>query len=490
MGRPLSLRTRLVLGVLVLATGALVGADIATYTSLRSFLFNRTGNTLEATHVAIEDALEHGQRSIDPRTLGAVAPGLFVQLRSREGDILFSGGLARPPGEPTSPTPKLPEEISVWLPAGDDEGDGGQAPDRPAGSGSQHDRPRYFTAQASGGSGRFRVRASYEPPLDAVLITATSLHDVDSTLNRLVWIELLVTATALAGIALLGLWLVRLGLRPLAAIGRTADAIAGGDLSRRVDRAEPRTEVGRLGLALNAMLARIESSDRRLRRFVADASHELRTPLAAVRAYAELFERGASSRPADLERAMSGISRESERMSELVDDLLLLARLDEKRPLEREPVALDQLAREAVETARALEPGRPIALEVEPITLRGDGARLRQVIDNLLSNVRSHTPPEAPALVRAGAAGDRAFVEVSDQGPGLGTEDAERVFERFFRADQSRSRRSGGVGLGLAIVSAITEAHGGTATVHSEPGGGTTFRIELPLLGERRHRGV
>src|SRR5439155_9771236 len=205
------------------------------------------------------------------------------------------------------------------------------------------------------GSGRYRVRASIEPQArHTIVILAAPLNGVDSTLHRLLLIELLVTASVLAALALVGLWVVRLGLRPLSAIGSTAAKIAAGDLSQRVERAEERTEVGRLGLALNAMLGQIESafrareaSEARLRRFVADASHELRTPLSAVRAYAELFERGAGRKPNDLARAMGGIARESQRMSILVEDLLLLARLDEGRPLEREPVDLEQVVGEA-----------------------------------------------------------------------------------------------------------------------------------------------
>jgi two-component system OmpR family sensor kinase len=299
---------------------------------------------------------------------------------------------------------------------------------------------------------------------------------------------LLVTGGVLVAIALLGLWIVRLGLRPLESIARTADEIAAGDLTRRVERAEERTEVGRLGLALNAMLGQIESafkareaSEARLRRFVADASHELRTPLAGVRAYAELFKRGADKRPADLARAMEGISRESERMSLLVQDLLLLARLDEGRPLDQEPVELDEIAREAVETARAVEPERPIQLEVEPAVVLGDRERLRQAIDNLLGNVRSHTPPTSPATVSVSRENGRALLEVRDSGPGLTEETAQRVFERFWRADPTRSRSRGGVGLGLSIVSAVADAHGGTASAHSEAGKGATFRITLPL---------
>jgi two-component system OmpR family sensor kinase len=321
-----------------------------------------------------------------------------------------------------------------------------------------------------------------------MVVVATPLTDVDATLRRLLLIMLLVTAAVLVALAMLGLWVVRIGLRPLDAIGSTAAAIAGGDLSRRVDRSESHTEVGRLGLALNSMLGQIESafrakdaSERRLRRFVADASHELRTPLAAVRAYAELFTRGADRRPDDLARAMEGITRESERMSLLVDDLLLLARLDEGRPLERQHVQLQELVGEAVDTARAVDPERPIDVELQRAAVLGDHDRLRQIVDNLLGNARAHTPPGAPVRVRVRGDNGSALIEVEDSGPGLGSDDVERVFERFYRSDSSRSRDSGGVGLGLSIVAAVARAHGGSVIAASEAGRGATFRITLPL---------
>jgi two-component system OmpR family sensor kinase len=236
------------------------------------------------------------------------------------------------------------------------------------------------------------------------------------------------------------------------------------------------------------MLAQIETafnaraaSEQKLRRFVADASHELRTPLAAVRAYAELFFRGADSRPDDLARTMSGISRESERMSLLVDDLLLLARLDEGRPLEREPVPLEGVVSEAVDTALAVDPGWPISLEAEPTVVLGDRDRLRQLVDNLLANVRAHTPVGTPVDVRLAASGGSAVLTVADAGPGLTEDEAARAFERFYRADESRSRSSGGVGLGLSIVAAVAEAHGGTVAARATPGGGATFEITIPL---------
>jgi len=321
-----------------------------------------------------------------------------------------------------------------------------------------------------------------------VIVVAESLNDVYGTLHRLLLIELLVTLAVLGAIVGLGLWVVRLGLRPLRAIERTAGAIASGDLSQRVERAESRTEVGRLGLALNAMLGQIETafnaraeSEAKLRRFVADASHELRTPLAAVRAYAELFRRGAAKRPDDLKRSMEGIEREAERMGLLVDDLLLLARLDEGRPLLRDQVHLDDVAREAVETARALAPDRPLSLDVEPVVITGDHDRLRQIVDNLLANVREHTPAGTAASVSVHAVDRHAVLEVADEGPGMPAEDSTRVFERFFRADPSRTRTSGGAGLGLAIVAAVAEAHGGRVTATSATGDGSRFRVELPL---------
>jgi two-component system OmpR family sensor kinase len=466
----LSLRARLVLGVLVLATIGLVAADVSTYASLRSFLLDRVDTALEADHRAAEGGPGPGDNTSGQAQCGP-APNAFVQIRSASGVVLCSSEVPHFPGTAAPSPPRLPATID--LPAQTANG--------------SPDRFRYFTVPAQTGGGRYRVRASIDPGSSNVLVIASSLSDVDSTLHRLFLIELLVTAAVAVAIALLGLWIVRLGLRPLEEIGKTADAIAAGDLTQRVKRAEPRTEVGRLGLGLNAMLSRIEASDRRLRRFIADASHELRTPLAAVRAYAELFERGADRRPDDLARAMKGISRESERMSGLVEDLLLLARLDEGRKLEREPVRLDELAAEAVETSRAVDASHPIELELEPATVLGDRRALRQVVDNLLGNIRSHTPPGTLAHVRVRAAGGDATVEIADEGPGMTEEQADRIFERFYRADPSRSRDSGGAGLGLAIVSAVTEAHGGAISLSTSLGGGATFRITLPDGSHEAH---
>jgi two-component system OmpR family sensor kinase len=232
--------------------------------------------------------------------------------------------------------------------------------------------------------------------------------------------------------------------------------------------------------ARDTSLRALEASERKLRRFVADASHELRTPLAAVRAYAELFTRGAAERPADLERSMKGISRESERMSVLVEDLLLLAHLDEGRPLELQAVELDDVIGEALELERTLEPGRPLESALEPVVVAGDRDRLRQVIDNLLSNVRSHTPPDSSLAVRLARDNGWALLSVEDSGAGMDEEQLSHVFERFYRADPSRARSSGGAGLGLAIVAAVVEAHGGKVDAESQPGQGTTFHVRLP----------
>jgi two-component system, OmpR family, sensor kinase len=486
----LSLRARLLLGVVVLATVGLAVADVATYASLRSFLLDRVDRTLQTGHVQLEHALLGGDSGPRDGGRGSGGPGIgpggdfgppaqgvdWYQLRTPPGDVI-AGDFLVGGGSP----PKIGDQINI--------------PAEPSG-GSDPERVAYFTVPSENGSTSYRVRASIEPEQPGrILLIASSLSDVYSTLHRLLIIELLVTVAVLAAIAGVGLWVIRLGLRPLREIEATAATIAAGDLSQRVERAEAKTEVGRLGLSLNAMLSQIESafkareeserrlrrSEQRLRRFVADASHELRTPLAAIRAYAELFGRGAAERPQDLARSMSGISRESERMSLLVEDLLLLARLDEGRPLEQEPVDLAQVVGEAVDAARIVDHDRPIDVAVEPATVIGDRDRLRQVVDNLFANVRSHTPPGTRVAVGLHPVDGRVELSVSDTGPGLSAEQAAQVFERFYRVDSSRARASGGVGLGLSIVAAVAQAHGGNAEARTTPGGGATFVVAIPL---------
>ena len=465
--RQLSLRTRLILGVIVLAAVGLVAADIATYRSLQSFLIDQTDSSLQDAHHAVDEFVHNPT----PHGIGNLVGGDYVGIRAPSGQTRF-GYAPRFFGDTKPSPPALPKNISLAS----------------SGSGPDSERVSYFTTSAKRGGGHYRIRAWTNGDSPYVLLIAQPLKSVDATLHRLLLIELLVTVLVLAALAGLGLWVVRLGLRPLAAIGATAAKIADGDLTQRIEREDDRTEIGRLGRALNAMLVQIEAgyrareaSEQKLRRFVADASHELRTPLAAVRAYAELFGRGAAERPADLQRSMAGISRESERMSLLVDDLLLLARLDEGRPLAQEPVRLDQVVREAIDAARAVDPQEPIESEIAETVVVGDHDRLRQVVDNLLANVRAHTPAGTAAHVRVAPDGDVAVVEVADEGPGLDDEQLEHVFERFYRTDSSRARASGGVGLGLSIVDAVVRAHGGRASASSKPGAGTTVRLELPL---------
>ncbi len=325
---------------------------------------------------------------------------------------------------------------------------------------------------------------------------AQPLGDIVGTLHRLLLVELAVTGAAVLLALAGGFYLVRIGLRPLRDMERTAESIADGNLTERVPGENENTEVGRLARTLNVMLTRIESafsarlaserrlrdSQQRLRQFVADASHELRTPIAAISAYAELFGRGASEQKADLERLMGGIQTETARMEHLVADLLLLARLDEGRPMEQRSVDLVALCAEAVHTASTVGPQWPVTFEAaRPVEVTGDHTSLRQVVDNLLANVRAHTPPGTRARVRVDGDDATATITVTDNGPGMDPRQAEQVFERFYRADPSRSRAHGGAGLGLSIVSAIVAAHGGSVSAQARIGEGATFIVKLPI---------
>ncbi|MFD9946041.1 sensor histidine kinase [Nonomuraea sp. NPDC059023] len=333
------------------------------------------------------------------------------------------------------------------------------------------------------GSGGSRLLAMNTPE---ALVAAS-----DELTSRVAWVLAGTSAAALVLLTFLAAHLIRKGLRPLDRMVEAAADIGAGNLERRVEAARPVGEVGRLAHALNAMLGQLEgafrqreSSEERLRRFVADASHELRTPIATIRGYAELFRRGADGRPEDLARAMHRIEAEAGRMGSMVDEMLLLARLDQGRPLERTPVDLMALAADAVSDAHAMDPGRVIGLEcATPVTVTGDPLRLRQVVGNLLKNVLDHTPPGTPAVVRLDREGGHAVLEVIDEGPGLSEEQTERVFERFWRGEhrQADGRRLGGSGLGLSIVAAVVASHGGEVRAASTPGTGTTFTVRLPL---------
>jgi RND superfamily putative drug exporter len=501
-----SLRARLVATLLVLVVLGLAVADVGTYAALRSFLLDRVDRQVKTVTDLVEmyaASPEAGRTHFfDPKTptmfgqdsgnttvfrflaAGGVAPS-FLQLRYPDNRVMKTLSWE-------ASAPRLPAvlPVSTSPDAGPDMAVAFTVP------GEQRGGDR------RGSGGEWRVRAVRLPGSGGYLLAmATPTKDVQETLEHLRHVETTVGLLVLLGVALLARRSVRRGMRPLEEIGETARAIGAGELDRRVEPADARTEVGRLGLALNAMLHQLDTafqrrqaSEERLRRFVADASHELRTPLTSIRGYAELFRRGASANPDDLAKAMRRIEAEAARMGALVDELLLLARLDQGRPLERALVDLAALAADAVADARAVEPDRPVTLERDgPVVVRGDADRLRQVLANLVANVRQHTPPATPMRVLACLAdqGRTAVLEVADRGPGLTGEQRERVFERFWRADRSRppaaagGQRHGGAGagLGLSIVAAIVAAHGGRATVESVPGQGATFRIELPLDG-------
>ena len=370
----------------------------------------------------------------------------------------------------------------------------------PGASAQNADGTLFNTTAAGGGSPRFRVLVQSVPSVERVLIVAVPLTETTQTMGRLLGIEILVFALVLVGLGVAAWLIIKHDLRPLEAMADTADVIAAGDLSQRVEPAEPRTEVGRLGLSLNAMLAQIEvafaeraATEEKLRRFLADASHELRTPLTSIRGYAEMFERGAKDDPEDLATAMRRIEEESKRMGVMVDELLLLARLGEGREPEREPVDLARVVgRRRRRRARRRRRPRHLARGAgrarrhrrrEPAAPGGrQPARQRpQAHAAGLPGARAaaRARPEAPA--QAG----EAVLEVADEGPGLTPEVAAKVFEPFYRADKSRARQSGGAGLGLAIVAAIVEAHGGSVALRTQAGEGAAFSVRLPLASSQ-----
>ena len=351
---------------------------------------------------------------------------------------------------------------------------------------------------ADGSSLQWRA-VTVHGPNGGLTTVAIDLSDVQAIIRYLTLARVFIGSAVLLVLGVAGYLVVNRSLRPLAEVEETAAAIADGQLDRRVPTRDPHTEVGRLSLALNGMLAQIQQavaaaeasaehargSEERMRRFITDASHELRTPLTTIRGFAELYRQGAAR---DVEMLMSRIESESRRMGLLVEDLLLLARMDSQRPLEQHRVDLLALATDAVHDARAIAPQRLIALEVfdgpgTPEVL-GDEARLRQVLNNLVANALQHTPESAGITVRVGTSDGDAVLEVVDFGPGMNEQDAQRVFERFYRADSSRARASGGTGLGLPIVDSLVKAHGGTVTVTTVPGEGCRFQVAIPRIAE------
>jgi signal transduction histidine kinase len=448
---------------LLLASTAAVAAAVALAAVLAYVL---VGDTLRGQ---IDASLQDAARSLAAQRVAGVQEGDVMLARSAlDGPVVFSQVFTGNGDITGKPPPGGPVPL------------GSEAELRAVARG---ERPPYFSRRTLGGRD-LRVFTTPIPGGGAVQV-ARPLTEVDAALSRL---RVGLGGVIAAGVALalvLGRLATRTAVKPVAELTETAEHVARTrDLTRRIE-ADGDDELSRLAGSFNTMLEALESSRRAQRQLVADASHELRTPLAAVRAYAELFFRGADSRPDDLARTMSGISRESERMSLLVDDLLLLARLDEGRPLARDPVELDAVVSEAVDTALAVDPRWPVALAAQPAVVAGDRDRLRQLVDNLLANIRAHTPAGTPVDVRLASEGDRAVLTVVDSGPGLTEEEAARAFERFYRADESRSRSSGGVGLGLSIVAAVAEAHGGTVAARATPGGGATFEISIPLAPDQ-----
>jgi len=465
------LRIKLIAAVLTLVALALVAVSVASVSAMRGYLLDKTDRQL--TGVARVMARVINQPG--PFQTKVPVAGQFVyQVRDSTGKIVASTpqSIWRDP----EPEPVVPQD-PAWLAAHTDEA---------------------VTVRARSGDVRWRIHI--EPIDGGYVVVGTDLRDVARTAGRLVGVEIVVGSIVLVLVAGLGVAIVRASLRPLVNIEHTAEAIAAGDLSRRVPDADPRTEVGRLGNALNGMLAQIETafraqsaseatareSEGRMRRFVADASHELRTPLAVIRGFAEYYRQRSDVPPEELDRLIGRVEDEATRMGVLVDDLLLLARLDQQRPLARRPIDLLALAADAVQDARVVDGEREISLSVRSgsaFIVTGDEVRLRQVIGNLVNNALRHTPAGTPVevVVRGGLLGSApaAVLEVADSGPGMPAEQAERVFERFYRADPARSR--GGTGLGLAIVAGLVEAHGGTVEVDTAPGEGATFRVVLPL---------
>jgi two-component system, OmpR family, sensor kinase len=460
------LRVRLVVALLTLVAVALVVTGFTATTQLKGYLVDQVDRDLPS--------VGGGPRGAP----GSFGGGDDLPERSRQEWVV----IATTAGQRASTVPTVvgsPPKITKSQIA-----NAGTAP---------------FTVRSAGqGSGwRVSVRPIEVQGNRYLLVHAISLSDVDNTVHRLLLLELLVGLVVLVLLGGAGYVVVRRSLRPLVEVEHTAAAIAAGDLTQRVPESDPHTEVGRLSRALNGMLVQIESafrareasevaaraSEDKMRRFVADASHELRTPLTSIRGFAELYRQGAAPKPEDIARVMRRVEDSAAQMGVLVDDLLLLARLDQQRPLERAPVDIVALAADAVHDARAVAPGRVISLDVaagDAAVVLGDELRLRQVLANLVSNALNHTPAGTPVNVEVAVRAGEVHLSVRDRGPGLAPEDAERIFERFFRADASRTRAAGGTGLGLSIVAALVVAHGGQVGVDTALGRGATFWVRLP----------
>ncbi|TMK49808.1 MAG: HAMP domain-containing protein [Actinobacteria bacterium] len=484
----MSLRLRLLTGLAALVVLGLGVFGTVTYLSVNHFLLNRldsqlsdaaralTGTDAARLRIAGGGGLGGGPGPDGPGGNGsdetsarnAAGPELFVEFVHPDGSAFEP---VRATSDPGGVAPQLAPVVAAMAT--------GRGGDRP--------QARTFTTSAAAGGGSERVAVL--PMNGGAIVVTASLQPIRDTLWRLLVVELAVGLGVLVLTGGLGLALARQATRPLEEIAATADAIAAGEMDRRVPAGRSGSETGRVARALNTMLTQIQDAFRRrddtearLRTFVADASHELSTPLTSIRGYAELFHRGLQDRPEDLAKALRRIESEATRMGVLVDELLTLASFDAGRPLGRDPVDLRAIAADAAADLRAVDPARPVDLDAaQPVIVVGDEARLRQVAANLVSNVRRYTPPGTPVTVRAHRQDGVGLLEVADSGPGMTPDQAARVFDRFFRVDKARSRAMGGAGLGLAIVASIAEAHGGQATVKTTVGEGTTFTVAIPL---------
>ena len=497
---PASLRARLLAGVLLLSAVGLVIVGAVTYADQSNFLQGRADQQVRGAVAAISEQLDAkhagpapyapGEQPFEPSPGGAgrggggagtggrgvppgrtplgprgevnLPPGTYGQRRLADGAVLKTIRISYDSTEHLPALPRIPTRVPV---------------------------EKLFTVPSSAGGPSYRAFVSRDPEDPGLTLTAVPLSEADSTLNRLLLVEGLVIGGVLFALALLGTLVVRLGLRPLDRMEVTAGAIAAGDLSRRVSPATPDTEVGRLGLALNRMLDRLEeafaereASEERLRRFLADASHELRTPLASIRGYAELFRMGATDAEGT-ETAMRRIEEESRRMGVLVEDLLILARLDESPERRHGHVDIARMARDAAADARATAPERAIAVQApESAVVEGDPNQLHQVLANLMSNALRHTPDGTAVEVSVRQDDGRVVLGVRDHGPGLPDGADRRLFERFWRASSGRERGRAGAGLGLAIAREIVAAHHGRIEAANAPGGGALFTVRLPLV--------
>ncbi|WP_432002330.1 sensor histidine kinase [Streptomyces sioyaensis] len=467
-----SLRARLMVGVVLLAALGMVVVNVASLVGLRTYLVDVADANLTKARTTVQHRAMGRRLHVSGAMLHSLVPGgTYVALLDEHGRVVAQTPEKGLNGRP-APRPDLPAPVPHGF---------AEHPVTLKTTGTP--LPRYRTlAFPVGPHATVQPRPGVPPEPFGTVVIAESLAPTDDVVYWLIGADATATLAVLGGIVLLSRGVLRVGLRPLREMAATATAIAGGNVDQRIETAGGPSEVGEVATALNRAFDERQRSEERLRRFVADASHELRTPLTTIRGWAQLHLHGLARDPELVERAMLRIEDEAGRMHSMVEELLLLARLDQGRPLAAAPVDLGRLVRDAVADARALEPGRPITVEEQGEAFaHGDEDRLLQVLRNLLDNALRYTPPGTPTSVTVRTP-DGAHVElhVTDQGPGMDPDTAGRIFERFYRGDASRTPGSGGTGLGLSIVKSITEAHGGTVTVHTTPGEGSTFTVTLP----------